>query len=99
AVPVKIGAADIPTLALGSRAEDKRSFGRAYEQKHVAFSDQNMLHAVQDHRPGLLDRGLGGENRSRVNRFESGLRFSRPLISLRGLLGQTALNDSPQAGR
>ena len=60
-----------------------------------------VSHAVQDRSPGrtLIGAGIGGDDRTRLNSFESCLDFSGTLITLQRFLGETALDDRPQAGR
>ena len=43
--------------------------------------------------------GSGGNDCTRLNGFQSGLNFTRALITLHRFLGQAALDNGPEAGR
>jgi hypothetical protein len=59
-----------------------------------------VLHAVQDRSPGpsWIRAGTGGNDSSRLDGFQSGLNFTRALITLDRFLGQAALNNGPYPG-
>ena len=99
-VPMEIRTAYLPAAPLGVRPKDECSFCRAQQQKKVPLSDMSVPDTVQDSSPGCPWIGVrtGGNDSSRLNRFQSCLNFTRALISLDRFLGQAALNNGPQAG-
>src|ERR1700722_9186893 len=100
-VTVEIRTADFPTTAPGIRAQDERPLCRSHQQQKVSLPDQSVSHAVKDGGPGWAGIGTGSRRSdcSRLDGFESGLNFTRTLITLRGFFGQTTLDNGPQARR
>ena len=101
-VSVEIRTTDLPTAALRIGAKDECSFRGSHQQKKVSLPDMSVLHAVQDRSSGwTYDQGwdLAETIAPRLNGFQSRLNFTRALITLRGFLGQAALDNGPQARR
>src|SRR6266404_2426080 len=99
-VTVEIGATHIPAGALRIGAKDERSFRGSYQQKEVPLAHLRVAHTVQDCGSGRarLGSGIRGNDRGRLNSFQSCLDFARALITLHRFLCQAPLHDTPQAG-
>src|SRR4029077_2066470 len=89
-VPMEIGTADLPSVALSIRAQNECSFGRSQQQKEVSLSDLSMADAVQDSRPRRIWIGArtGRNDSSRLNGFQRCLNFTLALITLYRFLNQ-----------
>src|SRR5262249_47417858 len=100
-LPVKVRSGLIPAIPPGIGAKNECPFYCSNKQEDVTILRLYVPDAAKNRSRGaaLLRRRLGAGDCTRLDGFESGSYFGGSLIAVRGIFGQTPLNDGKESWR